>query len=53
MCIRDRNKYFQENNQKIRKVMGHEITVKYNIVDEIEPSPSGKYMHIFSKVESK
>ena len=51
--LNDMNKYFQENNQKIRKVMGHEITVKYNIVDEIEPSPSGKYMHIFSKVESK
>lgn len=31
--------------------MGHKITVKYNIVDEIKPSPSGKYMYIFSKVE--
>ena len=41
----------KENNQKIGKIMGHKITIKYNIVDEIEPSPSGKYMYIFSKVE--
>jgi len=45
------DKFFKENNQKIWKVMGHQITIKYNIVDEIEPSPSGKYMHVFSKVE--
>ena len=46
------DKFFKENNQKIWKVMGHQITVKYHIVDEIEPSPSGKYMHVFSKVEN-
>jgi phenylacetate-CoA ligase len=49
--LEDTEKIFEENNQKIWKIMGHKITVKYNIVDEIEPSPSGKYMHIFSKVE--
>lgn len=47
--LKDMDKMFKENNQKIRKVMGHEITIKYNIVDEIEPSPSGKYLHVFSK----
>ena len=49
--LKDMDKFFEENNQKIQKVMGHKITVKYNIVDEIEPSPSGKYMHVFSRVE--
>lgn len=49
--LEDMGKYFEENNQKIQKIMGHKISIKYNIVDEIEPSPSGKYMHVFSKVE--
>jgi len=49
--LKDMDRDFKEINQKIRKTMGHEITVKYNIVDEIEPSPSGKYMYIFSRVE--
>ncbi len=48
--LKDMDKFFEENNQKICKIMGHQITVKYNIVDEIEPSPSGKYMYTFSKV---
>jgi phenylacetate-CoA ligase len=49
--LEDTEKNFEENNQKIWKLMGHKIIIKYNIVDEIEPSPSGKYMHVFSKVE--
>ena len=49
--LEDMEKIINENNQKIRKVMGHKITIKYNIVDEIEPSPSGKYMHVFSRIE--
>lgn len=49
--LKDMDKFFAENNQKIEKIIGHQITVKYNIVDEIEPSPSGKYMYVFSKVE--
>jgi phenylacetate-CoA ligase len=48
--LKDMDKFFEENNQKICKIMGHQITVKYNIVDEIQPSPSGKYMYTFSKV---
>lgn len=49
--LKEMDKFFKENNQKIQKLMGHKMTVKYNIVDEIEPSPSGKYMHVFSKIE--
>ena len=49
--LKDMDKFFAENNQKIWKVMRHQVTIKYNIVDEIEPSPSGKYMFTFSKVE--
>jgi len=49
--LKDMDKFFTENNQKIYKIMGHQVTVKYNIVNEIEPSPSGKYMYVFSKVE--
>jgi phenylacetate-CoA ligase len=47
---KDMDKFFKESNQKIEKGMGYKIIVKYNIVDEIEPSPSGKYMHVFSRV---
>jgi len=49
--LKEMDKFFKENNQKIRKIIGHKISIKYNIVNEIEPSPSGKYMHVFSKVE--
>ena len=45
------DKEFREINQKIRKAMGEEIKIKYNIVDEIKPSPSGKYMYAFSRVK--
>jgi len=48
--LKDMDKFFEENNQKIEKIIGHQVTIKYNIVDEIEPSPSGKYMYVFSKV---
>ncbi len=51
--LKDMDKDFKEINQKIEKVMGHKITIKYNMVDEIEPSPSGKYMYVFSKVADK
>ena len=50
--LKEMDKFFKENNQKIQKIMGHKITVKYNIVDEIKPSPSGKYMYAFSKIEN-
>jgi len=51
--LKDMNQFFTETNQKICKIMGHQLTVKYNIVDKIEPSPSGKYLYIFSRVEGK
>jgi phenylacetate-CoA ligase len=45
------DKDFKEINQTIRKVMGNDTKIKYNIVDEIEPSPSGKYMYAFSRIK--
>ena len=44
-------KDFKEINKKICKIMGHKIKVNYNIVDKIEPNPSGKYMYAFSRVK--
>ncbi|MEA2022142.1 MAG: phenylacetate--CoA ligase family protein, partial [Candidatus Caldatribacteriota bacterium] len=48
--LKDMDKDFKEINQIIRKAMGSDTKIKYNIVDEIEPSPSGKYMYSFSKI---
>jgi len=48
--IKDTNKYFKEINQKICKIIGHKVKIKYNIVDKIEPSPSGKFLYSFSKI---
>jgi len=50
--LKDVDKEFREISQKIRKVMGEETKIKYNIVDEIKPSPSGKYMYSFSRVKN-
>jgi phenylacetate-CoA ligase len=51
--LKDVNEEFKEENQAIWKVMGEEIEIKYNIVDEIKPSPSGKFMYTFSRVQNK
>ena len=49
--FKDLDEDFKEINQIIWKVMGDETKIKYNIVDEIESSPSGKYMYTFSRVK--
>ena len=49
--LKDLDNNFKEINQVIWKVMGNETKIKYNIVDEIKPSASGKYMYIFSRVK--
>jgi len=49
--LKDVDKEFREISQKIRKVMGEETKIEYNIVDEIKPSPSGKHMYSFSRVK--
>jgi phenylacetate-CoA ligase len=49
--LKDMDKDFKEINQTIRKAMGNDTKIKYNIVDEIDPSPSGKYMYVFSRVK--
>ena len=46
-------KDFMEINKAIKTIMGSEIIIKYNLVDVIDSSPSGKYRYIFSKVEDK
>ena len=49
--LKDMDKDFIEINQTIRKAMGNDTKIKYNIVDEIKLSPSGKYMYVFSRVK--
>jgi len=50
--LKDMDKDFKEINQTIRKAMGNDTKIKYNIVDEIKLSPSGKYFYSFSKIMS-
>jgi phenylacetate-CoA ligase len=49
--LKEMDKDFKDISQKIKKLMGKETKIKYNIVDEIKTSPSEKYMHTFSKIE--
>jgi len=49
--LKDMDKDFKEINQIIWKAMGNDTKIKYNIVDEIKPSPSGKYMYTWSRLE--
>jgi phenylacetate-CoA ligase len=49
--IKDVKKDFTEINKKINLAMGDKTKIKYNIVDEIKPSPSGKYLQTFSQIE--
>lgn len=50
--LKNMDKDFKEINQIIRKAMGNDTKIKYNIVDEIKLSPSGKYFYSFSKIMS-
>jgi len=50
--LKDMDKDFKEIDQTIRKAMSNDTKIKYNIVDEIKPSPSGKYLYSFSKIVS-
>jgi phenylacetate-CoA ligase len=49
--LKNMEKDFKEINKKIKLVMGNGTKIKYNIVDEIKLSPSGKYMYTFSRVK--
>jgi phenylacetate-CoA ligase len=44
-------KDFLEINESIKKIMKSDITIKYNLVEVINSSPSGKYGYVFSKVK--
>jgi hypothetical protein len=35
----------------MEKIMGHETKIRYNIIDKIKSSPSGKYLFVFFKVK--
>ena len=43
-------KDFIEINKAVNKVMESEMKIKYNFLEFIPPSPSGKYAYIMSKV---
>ena len=49
--IKDAKKDFIEINKKIKLAMGYETKIKYNIVNKIKPSPSGKHLQTFSQIE--
>ena len=46
-------KDFMEISEVIKPIMGNDTKVKYNIVNEIKHSPSGKYMYTFSKIKNE
>jgi phenylacetate-CoA ligase len=46
-------KDFREISEVIKPIMGNDTKVKYNIVNEIKHSPSGKYMYTFSKIKNE
>lgn len=48
--LKETEKIFQEINLKIEKIMRYKTKIKYDIVEEIKPSPTGKYMYAFSKI---
>jgi phenylacetate-CoA ligase len=45
-------KDFLEISESIKKIMKSNIMITYNLVDVINPSPSGKYGYVFSKVKN-
>jgi phenylacetate-CoA ligase len=45
-------KYFLEISKPIKKIMKNNIMITYNLVDVINPSPSGKYGYVISKVKN-
>jgi phenylacetate-CoA ligase len=45
-------KDFLEISESIKKIMKSNIIITYNLLDVINPSPSGKYGYVFSKVKN-
>ena len=45
-------KDFLEISESIKKIMKGDITIKYNLVEFVNLSPSGKYGYVFSKVKN-
>ena len=44
-------KDFMEIEKAIKLIMGNGTIIKYNLVDVIDSSPSGKYRYVFSRVK--
>jgi phenylacetate-CoA ligase len=45
-------KDLREITVSIKKIMKSDVIVGYNLVEMISPSPSGKFMYVFSKVKN-
>jgi len=50
--LKNMKKDFEEINKKIKSVMGNDTKIKYNIVNEIKPSSSGKHLYSYSKISN-
>lgn len=51
---RDKNRWKHEKDsveEKLKKILGKDVIFNFQIVDEIKPSRSGKYLYIISEVE--
>ena len=46
------DKDLREITASIEKIMKSDVIVEYNLVDIINPSPSGKYSYVFSRVKN-
>ena len=51
--LKNMKKDFKEINKKIKLAMGNDTKIKYNIVDEIKPSSSGKHLYSYSKISNQ
>jgi len=45
-------KEFREITKSIEKIMKSNVEIKYNLVEIINPSPTGKYGYVFSRVKN-
>jgi len=59
LVLKEKNKFkemkndLKEINWKINRIMNHKTVVKYNVIDEIKSTPSGKYQYSYSRIITK
>jgi len=51
--FKNMHEFLLDTDKKICKIMGHDTEVLHNVVDEIEPGPSGKLNLIFSEIDKR